>query len=93
MQAIGCLQKEGSSWVLGGSTEPRVTTRDPLSPADKEALAATPPGTATIELIGIYPEAALVQNTVLVKGLFISRPERSRINVTSTELLHLKCGQ
>ena len=93
VQAVGCLQKNGSSWILAKSTDPQVTTRDPVSPADKEALAATPPGAGTIELIGLYPEAALVQNTVLVKGLFISRPEGSRINVTSTELLHLKCGQ
>lgn len=93
VQAVGCLQKAGTGWILAESTDPQVTTRDPLSAADKEALAAAAPGTGTIELIGIYPEAALVQNTVLVKGLFISRPAGSRINVTSTELLHLKCGQ
>jgi mono/diheme cytochrome c family protein len=93
VQAVGCLQKSGSSWILAESTDPQVTTRDPLSTADKDALAKAPPGAGTIELIGFYPEASLVQNTVLVKGLYISRPEGSRINVTSTELLHLKCGQ
>lgn len=93
VQTVGCLQKGSGGWILAESTDPQVTTRDPLSAADKEALAKAPPGAGTIELIGIYPEASLVQNTVLVKGLFISRPAGSRINVTSTELLHLKCGQ
>ena len=93
VQAVGCLQKNANGWILAGSTDPQVTTRDPLAPADKEALSAAAPGTSTIELIGIYPGPDLVQNTVLVKGLFISRPAGDRINVTSTELLHLKCGQ
>ena len=93
VQAVGCLEKNTGGWILSRSTEPQVTTRDPLSPADKEALSAAAPGTSTIELIGIYPGPDLIQNTVLVKGLFISRPAGARINVTSAELLHLKCGQ
>ena len=48
-------RKHETGWVLAGSTDPQVTTRDPLSPADKEALSAAAPGTGTIELIGIYP--------------------------------------
>ena len=94
VQAVGCLQKDtGSGWILAKSTDPQVTTRDPLSAGDKTALSAAPPGSNTIELISIYPGPELVQNTVLVKGLFINRPAGMRINVTSTELLHLQCGQ
>jgi mono/diheme cytochrome c family protein len=94
VQAVGCLQKAtGSGWVLSKSTDPQVTTRDPLSPADKEALSAAAAGTNTIELISVYPGPELVENTVLIKGLFISRPAGMRINVTSTELMHLHCSQ
>ena len=77
---------------LTKSTDPQVTTRDPVSPAEKEAL-STASGTNTVELISIYPGADLVGNTVLIKGLFINRPAGMRINVTSTELVHLHCSQ
>jgi mono/diheme cytochrome c family protein len=94
VQSVGCLQKgTGSQWNLTGSTDPQVTTRDPLSEADKQAMATAAPGTQTIELLGVYSPGALVENTVLVKGLFVSRPAGMRINVTSMELVHLKCGQ
>jgi mono/diheme cytochrome c family protein len=93
VQSVGCLQKAGSQWTLTKSTAPQVTTRDPLSQADKDSLSAGPSGTETIELIGVYPTADLIENTVVVKGLFISRPAGMRINVTSMELVHLKCGQ
>jgi hypothetical protein len=57
-------------------------------------MAAVPPGTNSIELLSVYPRPAeLVDNTVLVKGLFVSRPAGMRINVTSLELVRLKCGQ
>ena len=94
VQAVGCLEKgTGTQWHLTGSSEPQVTSRDPVSPAAKQALAATPPGTQKIELLGVYSPGELVDNTVLVKGLFVSRPAGLRINVTSMELLHLKCGK
>ena len=94
VQVVGCLQKSsGAQWTLTNSTDPQVTTRDPMSQADKDALAAGPAGTQTVELISVYPTADLVGNTVLVKGLFISRPAGMRINVTSMELVRLKCGQ
>ena len=94
VQAVGCLQKgAGTQWNLTASTDPQVTTRDPLSEAEKQALSAAPPGTQTIELLGVYSPGALVDNTVLVKGLFVSRPAGMRINVTSMDLVRLKCGQ
>jgi mono/diheme cytochrome c family protein len=93
VQAVGCLQKGSGAWTLTRSTDPQVTTRDPLSPEDKQTLSAASPGTNTIELISVYPGPELVENTVLVKGLFVSRPAGMRINVTSLELIHLKCGQ
>ena len=94
VQAVGCLQENaGKGWILTRSTDPLVTTRDPLTQADKLAISAAPPGTQTIELIGVYSPTGLAQNTVLVKGLFVDRAPGKRINVTSMELVHLDCGK
>ena len=93
VQSVGCLEeKPGSGWVLTRSTDPQVTTRDPLTPADKQALASAS-GTNTIQLISVYPGPDLARNTVVVKGLFIKTATNIRINVTSMELVHLQCGQ
>jgi mono/diheme cytochrome c family protein len=95
VQSIGCLKEgPGSGWTLAQGTDPQVTSRDPVSAEEKKAMAAVPPGTNSIELLSVYPRPAeLVDNTVLVKGLFVSRPAGMRINVTSLELVRLKCGQ
>ena len=95
VQSIGCLKEgPGSGWTLAQGTDPQVTSRDPVSAEEKKAMAAVPPGTNSIELLSIYPRPTeLVDNTVLVKGLFVSRPAGMRINVTSLELVRLKCGQ
>ncbi len=81
VQAIGCLQENGASrWVLTNSTDPQVTTLDPISSEDKQALAAAGPGAQTIELMSVFPSPVkLRQNKVLVKGLFIktTRPHAS----------------
>ena len=92
VQAVGCLQENtDKKWILTGSTDPHVTTRDPLTPADKQALSAASPGAQTIELISVYSPVGLAQNTVLVKGLFVKTASSMRINVTSMELIHLDC--
>ena len=95
VQAVGCLRETAPNrWALTESTDPRVTTLDPLSTADKDALSAAAPGTQTIELLSVFPRpTALVQNRVIVKGLFIKTESSTRINVTSMELVQLKCGQ
>jgi mono/diheme cytochrome c family protein len=94
VQAVGCLQENtGKGWMLTGSTDPEVTTREPLTPADKQALSAAAPGAQTIELIGVYSPGELAQKTVVVKGLFVDRAAGRRINVTSMELIRLDCGK
>ena len=94
VQAVGCLKEvKPNTWSLTGSTEPKVTTREALTAADKEAL-STASGNQTIELLSVYPRPeTLMNNTVLVKGLFIKTATAIRINVTSLELMHLQCGQ
>jgi mono/diheme cytochrome c family protein len=94
VESVGCLKEgPGSGWTLAQGTDPQVTSRDPVSAEEKKMLAALPPGTLSIELLSVFPRPAeLIDNTVLVKGLFVSRPAGLRINVTSMELLRLKCG-
>jgi mono/diheme cytochrome c family protein len=93
VQVIGCLQEgAGKGWMLTTSTEPQVTTLDPLSAEDKKALAATPAGSQTIELMSVFPSpAAMRQHKVLVKGLFIKTDSSTRVNVTSLESLAASC--
>lgn len=95
VHAVGCLREvKPNTWALTGSTDPKVTTREPLTAADREALATAAPGHQTIELLSVYPRPeALMNNTVLAKGLFIKTASAIRINVTSLELMHLHCGQ
>jgi quinoprotein glucose dehydrogenase len=93
VQVIGCLQEgAGKGWSLTGSTDPQVTTLDPLSADDKKALAAAAPGTQTIELMSVFPSpVALRQHKVLVKGLFIKTDSATRVNVTLLESLAPQC--
>ena len=95
VQAVGCLREvKPNTWALTGSTDPKVTTREPLTAADRESLSTAAPGNQTIELLSVYPRPdALMNNTVLAKGLFIKTASAIRINVTSLELMHLQCGQ
>ena len=94
VESVGCLKEgPGSGWTLTQGTEPQVTSRDPITADEKKSLAALPPGTRSIELLSVYPRPAeLVDNTVIVKGLFVNRPAGLRINVTSMELVRLECG-
>lgn len=95
VEAVGCLQEaSGNRWMLAKSTDPKITTLDPLSADDKQALGDAPLGTQTLELLSVFPRpTALVQKKVLVKGLFIKTASADRINVTSVELVNLHCGQ
>ena len=95
VQAVGCLREvKPNAFALTGATDPKVTTREPLTAADKEELSKAMPGSQTIELLSVYPRPeALMNNTVLAKGLFIKTASAIRINVTSLELMHLQCGQ
>lgn len=93
VQVVGCLQEDGANrWVLSGSTDPQVTTLDPMTDADKQALAATDPGTQTIELLSVFPNpSAFRQHKVLVKGLLIKTDSSTRVNVTTLVSLAAAC--
>ena len=89
MQAIGCLQEVAANkWVLTQSTDPQVTTLDPLAEDDKQSAAAAAPGNQTIELMSVFPSPVAIKgHKALAKGLYIRAPSGSRINVMSLESL------
>ena len=88
VQAIGCLQEVAAKWVLTQSTEPHVTTLDPLADDDKQLAAAATPGNQTIELMSVFPSpVAMKGHKALAKGLYIAAPSGSRINVMLLESL------
>jgi hypothetical protein len=93
VQVVGCLQDRGTNqWVVTDSTDPQVTTLDPISAEQKQALAGGS-GTQTIELLSVFPNpVALRQHRVLVKGLFIKTASSTRINVTVLESLAPSCS-
>lgn len=94
VQAVGCLVESAPNrWMLDGSTEPQVTTLDPVSDDDRKALAAAA-GSQTIELMNVFPRPDAHKNRkVVVKGLFAKTPARVRINVTTVEPLGSPCSR
>jgi hypothetical protein len=95
VQATGCLESSGANqWTITNSTAPQVTTLDPMSPSDKQAVAAAPGGTQTIQLLSVFPNPAPLRgHKILVKGLLIKVPSGDRINVTQLESLAPVCGK
>jgi hypothetical protein len=94
VQAVGCLVESAPNrWMLDGSTEPQVTTLDPVSDDDRKALAAAA-GSQTIELMNVFPRPDAHKNRkVVVKGLFAKTPASVRINVTTVEPLGSPCSR
>jgi mono/diheme cytochrome c family protein len=94
VQAIGCLeQSAGNQWTITRSTSPQITTLDPMSASDKSSAAALPQGSATIQLLSVFPSPApLKGHKILVKGLLIKAPSGDRINVTQLESLAPACA-
>lgn len=93
VQAVGCVQESGANqWVLAQSTDPQVTTLEPLSAADKDSAAAAAPGTQTIQLLSAFPSPATLKGQkALAKGLLIKTASGLRINVMRLESVSPDC--
>ena len=71
-----------------------MTTREPLTAGRETGVGRRTARHADDRAISVYPLLpGLLDNTVLVKGLFVKTASSMRINVTSMELMHLHCGQ
>jgi mono/diheme cytochrome c family protein len=93
VRVIGCLQQDGTNqWTVVNSTDPAITTLDPMSAEDMQSAAAMPAGSQTIQLLSVFPSpAALRGHKVIVKGLLIRLPAGDRINVTELASLAPRC--
>jgi quinoprotein glucose dehydrogenase len=93
--AIGCLNETGAGqWVLSQSTEPQITTLEPLTSEQKESAASAAAGSQTIQLMSVFPSPVAIKgHKVLARGLFIKTAADSRINVMSLESVAPSCGK
>ena len=94
VQSIGCLTETGpNQWSLTQSTDPQVTTLDPMS-AEQKSSASTAAGSQTIQLLSVFPSPAAIKgHKAIAKGLFITAPTGMRINVMSLESVAPDCGK
>ncbi len=93
VQVVGCLA-HGSEreWFVNRATGP-VRTKDPAtsSGAERDKAAATPPGTATFQLLNAFPSPeAFAGHLVEAKG-FLIEGVVSRLNVTALASLAPDC--
>jgi mono/diheme cytochrome c family protein len=94
VQSIGCLTETGpNQWTLTRSTDPQVTTLDPMS-AEQKTSAAAASGSQSVQLLSVFPSPAPIKgHKAIAKGLFITSPSGPRINVMSLESLAPDCGK
>jgi S-disulfanyl-L-cysteine oxidoreductase SoxD len=94
VQVIGCLQNSGGGWMLTQAAPPVRTENPDASPADQRSkLAATPAGTASLSLLGVY--SALDEHKghrMEAKGFLVKDPDGDRLNVVSLEMVATSCA-
>lgn len=95
VRAVGCLEETSASqWALAQGADPQVTTLDPLTAEEKASAAAASPGSATIQLLSVFPAPSAIKgHKVVAKGLLITTPSATRINVMSLESIAPTCGK
>jgi mono/diheme cytochrome c family protein len=95
VRAIGCLEEAGpGKWTLSQSTEPQITTLEPLTDDQKTSAASAAAGAHTIQLLNVFPSPVAIKgHKVMARGLFIKMPADTRINVMSLESVAPTCGK
>ena len=94
VQVVGCLARDGGTWVVTDGSEP-IRTRDPAA-SSGDALALTQAmglGPNTYELMYVFPDPdAYEGHRVEAKGFLIRRAESTdAINVTTVASLSAAC--
>jgi mono/diheme cytochrome c family protein len=94
VQVVGCLQPAAGGWILAQTSAPVRTENPDASPADQlTKLAATPAGTASIQLLGIYSSLDEHKGHRMEgKGFMVKDPDGDRLNVVSLEMVAASCG-
>lgn len=83
VSVTGCLRQQGDSWMLVAATEPVVSV---ANAPQKDEIPSTPPeGKLRFQLIGVgeFKLPALVDRTLVARGLLIRDTPVSRLNLTS----------
>ena len=94
VQVVGCLQAAGSGWTLTQASAPVKTENPDASPEEQRTkMAATPAGSVTLQLLGLYaPPEEHKGHRVEGKGFIVKDPAGDRLNVVSLEMVATTCG-
>ena len=94
VQVIGCLQNSGDGWLLTQAVPPVRTENPDASPADQlKQFAATPAGTTSLHLLGVYSAPDEHKgHRMEAKGFLVKDPAGDRLNVISLEMVASTCG-
>jgi hypothetical protein len=94
VSVTGCLKEATpDNWTLTAATDPVPSSAN--APAAKELPAAPPAGKNAFKLIGVseFNLPAHRDQTVVIKGLFITATPMSRLNMTSVTMVSPACLQ
>jgi S-disulfanyl-L-cysteine oxidoreductase SoxD len=94
IQVVGCLQSATGGWALTQASAPvRTETPDATPEAQRSKLAATPAGSTTLQLLGVYSELDEHKGHRMEgKGFLVKDPAGDRLNVVSLEMVASSCG-
>lgn len=95
-EAVGCLQADGEGkWLLTHGSQPTVSETQATSSSELAAAAARPLGSQRYSLLGLdfFNPSRYDGQEVAVKGVLINGPDRTRINVTSLQMVDTHCVQ
>jgi mono/diheme cytochrome c family protein len=94
VQVVGCLESAAGGLVLTKTTAPVRTENPDASPAAQlSKLAATPAGTGSIRLLGIYSSVDEHKgHRMEAKGFIVKDPDGDRLNVVSLEMVASSCA-
>jgi hypothetical protein len=95
VRVVGCLNQDRSrKWLLTRAGVPVVSDSQATSTVELNAVAASPPGIETLELLGVdvFDPGDRGGQKVAVKGVLIPGADHIRVNVTSLQTLAAACN-
>jgi hypothetical protein len=96
VQVVGCLtQGADQSWTLTRASSPVLGRDRPATADELKSEAAKPMGNETYQLVSVAPfqPDARSGQRIAIKGLLYKAPDKSRVNVSSLQLVGNACGE
>ena len=99
VRTVGCLEPNGSGWMLANAAQPnRTRVTDHSTPDELRSSAAKPLGKQSFRLQNLddlsnFHGDALRGHKVQVKGVLVRDEDKVRINVASLDSVATTCGQ